>query len=326
MIPSEKPHLKFSAQSHPGSKGRNNEDRYLVRAYQVGEHNPLRSVFSIVADGVGEHHAGEVAAQIAVETITRAVGQSHADQPNAILQAAIIQAGQAILAQSETDNRKRGLGSTCLCAWVVGDRLYTASVGNSRLYLLREGRLRQLNIIQHLLRDTELEGNERERVEEVRGYLGSRLRVQVDQRLVLRTGGERNAERNQGLRLRTNDRLLLCTDGLSDALNGEEIAARLASTKIEGAAQSLIDTALDKGAPDNLTAVVLGVPPARPHIARRRRNWRRMLVTGLAALLLVLLSMLGWFFLGEDLNPNRTPQPTAISTLTPVATNTPQLP
>ncbi|MQC26773.1 MAG: serine/threonine-protein phosphatase [Chloroflexi bacterium] len=327
MIPVDKAHLKVSAYSHSGASGQRNEDRYALEAYQLNDAESTGSVLALVADGVGANRAGEVAAQLAVETIAQALGRSDASQPTAILQAAIIQAGQTTLAQAETKETWQGMGSTCLCAWVVGRKLYTASVGNSRLYLLRGQRLRQLNIAHELSVDkkedkTEARGGG---PEERRGFLGGQKRVEVDLALVLRPGGEAKAARNQGMRLEANDRLLLCTDGLSDALDEIEIADLLGHSQLEETAEALVAAGLKKQAPGNLTALVLGVPPARPMMGRRGVAWRKLAVTSTAAVILVLLSLLGWFFWGDALNPNSTPRATGIPTLTAVPTLTTEL-
>lgn len=312
MIPIEEAHLKYSVSSHPGEGSSHNEDRYGLQAYQLSEESDQRAVLALVADGVGRQRAGEVAAQIVVESVNRAVAQTAASQPASILQAAIIQAGQAVLVQSERDADKRGMGSTCLCAWVIGNRLYAASVGNSRMFLLRQGRMQLLNV------PSELAGEEQsEDAETLRGNLGTRQRVDVDLRIVLRPGGEARAERNQGARLQPNDRLLLCTDGLTDTLKEGEIRQILKTTEIDQTADALVQAALDRGAQDNLTAIVLGVPPAKPEGARRAFSLRRVLVTSAVIVLMTFLSLLGWYLWGERLNGNLTPVTTPVSTLTP---------
>ena len=126
-----------------------------------------------------------------------------------------------------------------------------------------------------------------------KGYLGSRMRASADFRLVLRPGGEANAERNQGTRLQANDRLLLCSDGLSDALGEEEIAHVLSSAEIDEAAEALVQAALEKNAQDNLSAIVLGMPPARPTPAARRMRLRPILIIAVASLLLILFILAG---------------------------------
>ena len=146
MIPAEQSCYKVLADTHPGKRGKDNEDRFAVSTYQLSATNTKPSLFAMVADGIGGHKAGNVASEIAVEMISQAVAESDASQPTAIMQAAIIQASQAILAKSNQDNDKKGMGTTCVCAWVIQDRLYAAYVGDSLIYLLRGDEITRLSV------------------------------------------------------------------------------------------------------------------------------------------------------------------------------------
>ena len=316
MIPIEKGELLTAVKSYPESKGAANQDRFRLQAFQVREDSQEQATFAVLADGLGDQRAGEVAAELAVDIIFNRVAQSEGSQPTGILEAAVLRAGQAILAQSEQDKDRRGMGCTALCAWVIGRKLYTASVGNSRLYLQRGSQLIQLNVISemHWAEDAEDE----ESAEQTAGYLGARIREDVDLRLTIDRDRSERATRNQGFPLRNNDRLLLCSDGLSDALDDEQIAELLGTSPIDEAADALVQAALATGSQDNMTALVLAVPPGRPAPARRRLALRRAAILVLSSLLLVLLSLTGWYFLGPLLDPSFTPEPTAINTLTPI--------
>ncbi len=214
---------------------------------------------------------------------------------------------------------------------MIGSRLYTASVGNSRLYLYRQGRLQQLNIV-HTIEDVkegeaiENEGEAlRQAPEELQGHLGSRMRASADFRLVVRKGEESYAERNQGMRLTSNDRLLLCTDGLSKALGEEEIAQVMGESLVEESAERLIEKALENDAQDNLTAVVLGMPPGKPWISGGGLGLRSLVRALIVVLLTAALSLAAWYFWQQSLDPGQISEPTPISTLTarPEASETP---
>jgi protein phosphatase len=88
-------------------------------------------VLALVCDGIGGHRAGEVAAEIAVESISQLVSQSNGDQPLEVLRQAIQNASAAVLTQAEANPERKGMGATCVCAWIIGDRLFTAYVGDS---------------------------------------------------------------------------------------------------------------------------------------------------------------------------------------------------
>lgn len=331
MIPAEQLPFPVSEASNPGKAGKNNEDRYRLEAFFTREDEKVNSLLAIVADGIGAQRAGQVAAALAVETIARAVGQSDASQPTGILQAAIVQASQAVLYRSEARKEWKGMGSACLCAWIIGDRLYAASVGNSRLYLLRGRHLHQLNTLRHSARDlSELakpkpkRGRKAEEEDPLRGYLGSKTPVEVDMKLAFSTSGQGRASiENQGLRLLPNDRLLLCTDGIGDALKPDEIVEILGARELSDAAPALAQFALEKGTPDNLTALVIGLPPARPPLAPQPINWRRAFASVLLFIVLVILGLFAWWVWISQLSPLSHPTPTAIHTLTPIPSNTP---
>jgi serine/threonine protein phosphatase PrpC len=318
MIPIEKGKILNSVQRHAGAAGKHNQDRYALQAFQIKEGNNKETFFAVLADGVGGQRVGDVAAEMAVDIILHSVSQSQASQASSILQAAILRAGQAIVAQSETIKELRGMGSTALCAWIVDRKLYTASVGNSCLYLLRGGHLIQLNVVSVIETTDQLEEEDEEPESENAGFLGARLREKVDLRLVLSGDESERSIRNQGTLLKANDRLLLCNDGLSKALEDSKIAELFSQSRIEDAASTLVQAAVDGGSEDNLTAIAIALPPGNPLPASRQIASRRALRVGLAAFLLVLFSLVGWYFLGPQLNPNLTPLATAINTLTPI--------
>ncbi|HRQ23647.1 MAG TPA: protein phosphatase 2C domain-containing protein, partial [Anaerolineales bacterium] len=137
MIRTTLAHLHVAALSHAGMSGKNNEDRYAVSSFQLSTDDPRPAVFAVVADGIGGHHAGEVAAELAVNYISMHVAESNAKKPVKILEHAIHDASQAIAAHSAGRENEKGMGATCACVWVIGNRLYTAHVGDSRIYLLR---------------------------------------------------------------------------------------------------------------------------------------------------------------------------------------------
>jgi protein phosphatase len=220
------------------------------------------------------------------------------------------------------------MGSTCLCAWLIDNRLYSASVGNSRLFLLRDRKLHQLNLIHQLPRDlpgpdTNKKARRKTKEDPLQGYLGSKSPVEIDLRLVLDSSGQsRPTSKKQGLRLQPNDRILLCTDGLGDALKPNEILEVIGNSPIETAAQDLAQYSLEKGARANLTAIVIGIPPALPPLRAEPVNWLRVLASVLLLGALVFLGVFAWWLWISQipsLNPAVNPP---INTLTPVPTST----
>ncbi len=271
MIPGDRAHLYVAANTHAGLSGKNNEDRYGVAAlYQPGE-RPQPVVLAVVADGIGGHRAGEVAAELAVETISRIVAQSDGAQPVETLRSAIQQAGAAIHAQAQADGNKQGMGSTCACALVMGARLFVAYVGDSRIYLLRENVVQQISIDHTWIQEaidagviTPEQAATHPNAHVIRRYLGSPQVVDVDTRLRLSPGESEEAMyTNQGMSLLPGDQVILCSDGLTDLVTPGEIQAvmrRHRAAEQPKALDELIGQANSRGGHDNITIVALEMP------------------------------------------------------------------
>ena len=268
MIRTTHAHLHIAAVTHPGMGGKENEDRLAVSSYRIGENDANRSVFAIVSDGIGGHRAGEVAAEMAVESISHMVAQSDASRPVEILDNAIQVTSDAIASKGKDNTQRLGMGTTCACAWVIGNQLFTASVGDSRIYLLRQGGLMQLTVDHTWVQEAVERGildpkdaRNHPNVHVIRRYLGSSKTPQADIRLRLAANETDTQSRsNQGLRLHPGDLLLLCTDGLTDVLKDEEIIQAVRGQELPTAVQALVDLACAHNSKDNITVVLLLVP------------------------------------------------------------------
>jgi serine/threonine protein phosphatase PrpC len=316
MIAVERAHLHVAAVSHPGMSGKNNEDRYSVSAHQIGSARPVPSLLAIVADGIGGHRAGEIAAEIAVEKISRSIAAADGQQPVGMLANAITQASQAIFEQAEYNPDQQGMGSTCTCAWIIADRLYIANVGDSRVYLLRDRTIRQLSIdhtwvqeaIDHGVLSPE-EAHRHPNAHVIRRYLGSRQAVVPDMRLRLRPGeGDEQARSNQGMRLQPGDQIILCTDGLTDLVEAPEIATVLQLYPQEEGLQMLVGMANQRGGHDNITIIALQVPQRKPVEAVPASGWRRSTTAcvGIGVLAIVVAFLLGGLYWTLNLTRDRT--------------------
>lgn len=266
MIPIEQAHLEIGAATHTGMKGKNNEDQFSVSAFQLSVLDDTPAIFAVIADGIGGHRAGEVAAAIAVEMISQSVAESDASQPVAIMQAGMIQASQTIFAQASGDGKKEGMGTTCVTAWVIGNKLYSASVGNSRLYLLRGDKLTHLNVDHTWVQEavdagalTEEQARIHPHANVIRRYLGSPQEVEVDTRLRTERSARFSSD-HQGQELRPGDRLLLCSDGLNDMIEDSIILEHARKINLDRAVEALISAANDAGGKDNITVVLLEYP------------------------------------------------------------------
>jgi protein phosphatase len=314
VIPVERAHLVIAAATHPGMQGKPNEDRYSVSAYQFSEDNRAQSVLAILADGIGGHRAGEVAAELAVENISKYVVDFSSNHPVQTLKQAFALTNQIILDHSSGDASLAGMGTTCVCAWVIGDQLYATSMGDSRLYLQRGAKSICLTtdhtwiqeaLTQGTLKPEQAPGHPNAHI--IRRFLGSPNVVNPDIRLRFNPDdSDAQAEANQGLRLVPGDRLMLCTDGLTDLVTDAEIRDILRTCQLDISPTQLINLANQRGGHDNITVVILEVPqpadntrPLRihqkstsiptPKVPRTKISWLMIALLLLAIFLMVLL-------------------------------------
>lgn len=307
MIPAETPHLQTAARTDPGMTGKNNEDRCTIQAFTLSAQDPTPVTFALIADGVGGKQGGEVAAEMAIEMITRAVRDSDAANPVATLMQAYYDSNTAISDRARADEDLAGMGTTATCAWVIGDKLFAAHVGNTRLYLLRDNQLRQISIdhtwvyeaLQHGILTPE-QTRRHPNAHIITRHLGAekmipdmRIRLAADETAEM-------SEANQGMSLLPGDLLFLCSDGLSDVVEDAEIFAALTNQSATLALDILTALANERGGPDNITTLILQVrapqpaaPAAKP--PRKRRHWLvRLAIYLLSAVILIALIVLGW--------------------------------
>ncbi len=281
MKRSPRAHLHVAALSHAGMAGKNNEDRYAVSSYTVGEEErPV--VFAVVSDGIGGHRAGEVAAELAVNYIVQMVSESNGREPARIIESAIHYASEAIASRSASQQEQQGMGATCACVWVEADRLFAGYVGDSRLYLVRQGKIRRLSVdhtwVQEAIEKgiiTPDQAHDHPNVHVIRRHLGSVELPEVDFRLRLNDEeSDEQALQNQGCRLIPGDVLLMCTDGLTDMVWDDEIL-RLVTTRnsLKSTAEDLVARANERGGHDNITVVLLGMPAERPPEPPRKKRF-----------------------------------------------------
>jgi len=213
-----------------------------------------RTVFA-VADGLGGHQGGEVASAAAVEPLAALDGRDFADpgEAAAALVDAIREANSAILDRAAGNPELWGMGTTVTAAAAVagGSSLQLAHVGDSRAYLLRDGTLTQLTtdhtVVGELVR---------------RGRLTPRQAATHPERSILTRAVGLDpripVDAPDPLELQPGDQVLLCSDGLTEAVDDDRIAELLAADGDGNAAcRALIDTANAAGGPDNITVVLL---------------------------------------------------------------------
>jgi PPM family protein phosphatase len=258
--------IRVFAKSDLGKARDHNEDNFLVadlsrrdctapvseREYELGD----RGLLLVVADGMGGAAAGELASEMATDTIYKELVGSWLREQEATgqrfalrLKEAVETANQQIHDYAKAHPENRGMGTTATTVGILGDHLYLTQVGDSRAYLVRDGAAHQLTKDQSLMQRlveagelTEEEAAQSERRNIILQALGPDAKVKVDL-----THQE----------IRRGDMLVLCSDGLSGQVKKEEIARLVSETRdLKAACDRLVALANERGGPDNITVVV----------------------------------------------------------------------
>ncbi len=222
--------------------------------------------FFIVADGMGGHAAGEVASAMAVETVKKTLEESGAeieafkkapsDQGRRnlvqLLQNAVLAAHQAVYQRGQAEQDKAGMGTTLDVVLVAGPEAFVAHVGDSRTYLVRDGKSSQITTDHTVAEVLVIEGKltiEEAQVSPLRTILVNAIGVSAD------VGVEM-----AHVTLKKDDRLLLCSDGLHDYFPmEEEIAQRLSVAEPGKALEEMVELAKTRGGHDNITGVTVHI-------------------------------------------------------------------
>ena len=234
--------LVFAAATDVGRMRKNNEDSYLSA-------EPVAAV----ADGMGGHSAGEVASAIAIEELATLGDRGPWENETAAtddLKQAILRANRRIREMAASDRKLNGMGTTLVALLQDGDMVHVANVGDSRGYLLRQGELSQVTVdhslVQELVDDGRLSPKDAERHPQ-RSVITRALGIDPEVEFDLFT-----------YKLQVGDRLLLCSDGLSDVVEPTQIRNVLLRVRSpQKAARQLITVANEQGGPDNITVIVV---------------------------------------------------------------------
>jgi len=209
-----------------------------------------RGVLAVVADGMGGHEGGEVASGIAAARVAETYYAEPGLPQDALLKAFEV-ANREIYETARADKRLIGMGTTCTAVAVVNGLAYSAHVGDSRLYLIREGRIYRM---------TEDHSATMEMVRH--GMLTlAEARSHDERNVILKAMGTRpdldTAHWSAPFPAREGDRLLLCSDGLYERIEDQELADITSTRTPLDACRELIRLAVERQSSDNVSAVVL---------------------------------------------------------------------
>ena len=222
-----------------------NQDYYFATDTNLGN---LPNLF-IVADGMGGHKAGDYASRHTIERVVASISRNSSEEPVTIIQEAISKANELLVAESNEDETKSGMGTTLVIATLVGDKLIVANVGDSRLYVISD-------MVRQITRDHSLV-DEMVRLGELNP---SEARSHPDKNIITRAiGAQKNVKADFfEVELAEDDYVLMCTDGLTNMVRDEEILDIVRSEKEpETIAHKLVRMANDNGGRDNITVTII---------------------------------------------------------------------
>lgn len=246
-----RPGVEVSCQSDIGCQRENNEDSLGYWEPAEEEVFTRKGRLAIVADGMGGYEGGQEASRLAVETVMAMYRDFDGQDPQLGLITALEAAHEQIRRYGSAHPHLRGLGTTCTAAAIIGNALYYVHVGDSRLYLIRQGQITQVtrdhSYVSRLVESGLISREDAEKHPQ-RNILTAALGTSTE--LVMDSPG-----RPESLQL--NDVLLLCSDGLWGQVRDSEILHTIDGRSAEEAGRMLIQLARERGGPDNITVEIL---------------------------------------------------------------------
>ena len=238
--------IKTFSVTNIGKRRKLNQDFVYTSEEPVGH---LPNLF-VVADGMGGHKAGDYASKLAVTTMVEEIAESDETIPEKLLGRAIETANGKVRESAEKLPELEGMGTTVVAASCDGDTLSVANVGDSRLYIIGGHEIRQIT-------------RDHSWVEEMvrRGGLGrDEARNHPDKNIITRAVGAEDTVKADffSVKLKEGDLILMCTDGLTNMLEDEEIRMILDGARdIVEKAEELVRRANENGGMDNISVILI---------------------------------------------------------------------
>lgn len=242
--------MKLAGKTDVGRVRQDNQDDY--RAGEL----PGDAAWALVCDGMGGARGGREASQCACSVIERCFQEQYSQcipgEEETFLKKALLSANRYVFQKALREESLAGMGTTAVCALVRGGKAYLSHAGDSRAYLYRDGKLAQLthdhSYVQELVDCGTITQEQAEHTHRKTHYraLGVDYRLEPEFTTVA---------------LQAGDVLLLCTDGLTNAVPMEQLEQLLRSGSFYDLPDALIRTANENGGPDNITALLVGIEP-----------------------------------------------------------------
>lgn len=239
--------MRAFAKTDVGSKRTMNQDFLYCNENSVGS---FRNLF-IVADGMGGHKAGDHASKLCVESVVNAIANTTHKTPVTIFENAVEEANKTIYEAAKANTEYEGMGTTMVACTLQKDTMYVANIGDSRLYLLRDT-LCQITDDHSLVEELVKQGNLTE----------SEARIHPQKNIITRALGtdrQVNADYFE-VEVQKGDVIILCSDGLSNMVDDEEMAYTVKhSSSLKEAGEELIVKANQNGGSDNITVILVQI-------------------------------------------------------------------
>ncbi len=239
--------MKSCGKTDIGKKRAMNQDSIFYTDEAIG---PLPNLY-IVADGMGGHKAGDVASKTVIECVTEYIKESTISNPVSVLKRAIIYANDKVLKMSRENSDYNGMGTTFVAAVVCDEIMYVVNIGDSRLYLIHND-IRQVtldhSLVEELIRTGQLDRN--------------KGRNHPEKNIITRAMGiaEEVVPDFFEIELASEDKFLLCSDGLSNMIEDDEIKDIVRECEnLEDAVNKLVDRANYYGGKDNISVILAAI-------------------------------------------------------------------
>ncbi|MBQ1871718.1 MAG: Stp1/IreP family PP2C-type Ser/Thr phosphatase [Lachnospiraceae bacterium] len=237
--------MKTHALTDRGLERPENQDYLFTSELSVGN---LPNLF-IVADGMGGHAGGKLASTTATKAFVKSVQKSTSEDVNEILTCAVTKANEEVIKKAKKSELE-GMGTTLVAATVIEDKLYVANVGDSRLYVITAGEIKQVtkdhSLVEEMVRLGELEP--------------SKARTHEKKNVITRAIGVADEVKADIFKvsLKEEQTILLCTDGLTNMVTDDDIRKIVVTGRdVIEKAENLIGEANKNGGKDNITVVLI---------------------------------------------------------------------
>lgn len=248
-----RPGIEAACLTDVGCHRENNEDNYAYWEPQDDAAFQRLGRLAVVADGMGGAEGGQHASRIAVETVR----ETYADSPEPDTQERLLgsfrEANHRVQQEARAKPMLHGMGTTLTACAIVGNRLYFAHIGDSRLFLVRGGEVRQLSrdhsLVARLIESGSIRPEDAE-THPQKHVLTAAVGVAED----LQPDAP-----SEAIELKPSDVLILCTDGLWGQMTSAEMATVASKSAPKDACKSLVQLAKDRGGPDNITVQILRI-------------------------------------------------------------------